>query len=174
MLVMGGSQGASGINQAMIKSMPALHGATLQVIHLSGARDERLVSDNYRRQQIPAYVAAFHHHMEELYSAADFAVARSGAASLAELAFFGLPSILVPFPYAADDHQTRNAEIFVAAGAAFILKESELTPESFTQKIRAMTDQPEQLRRMSEKALQLAPRDAANRVAMTMERFTQS
>jgi len=173
MLVMGGSQGASGINQAMIKSLPALHGAPIQVIHLSGARDERLVSDNYRREQIPAYVAAFHHHMEEVYSAADFAVARSGAASLAELAFFGLPSILIPFPYAADDHQTRNAEIFVRAGAAFILKESELTPELLTQKIRAMIDHPEPLRRMSEKALQLAPGDAANRVAMTMEKFTQ-
>ena len=118
MLVMGGSQGASGINQAMIKSLPLLRPAAagLQVIHLSGTRDERLVADSYRREQIPAYVAAFHHHMEEVYSAADFAVARSGAASLAELAFFGLPSIFIPFPYAADDHQTRNAEIFAARG----------------------------------------------------------
>ena len=173
MLVMGGSQGASGINQAMIKSLPALRGAALQVIHLSGTRDERFVSDSYRREQIPAFVAAFHHHMEEVYSAADLAVARSGAASLAELAFFGLPSILIPFPYAADDHQTRNAEIFARAGAAFILKESELTPELLSQKIREMIDHPEQLRRMSEKCLQLAPCDAADRVATTMEKFTQ-
>ena len=174
MLVMGGSQGASGINQAMIKSLPSLHGLALQVIHLSGARDERLVSDNYRRERIPAYVAAFHHHMEEAYSAADFAVARSGAASLAELAFFGLPSILIPFPYAADDHQTRNAEIFSRAGAAFILKESDLTPELLSQKIRVMTEQAEQLHQMSAKSLQLAPTDAASRVATTMEQFTQS
>ena len=174
MLVMGGSQGASGINQAMIKSLPVLHGAALQVIHLSGTRDERFVSDSYRREQIPAFVAAFHHHMEEAYSAADFTVARSGAASLAELAFFGLPSILIPFPYAADDHQTRNAEIFSRAGAAFILKESELTPEVLSQKIREMIDHPEQLRRMSENCLRLAPGDAADRVATTMEKFTQS
>jgi UDP-N-acetylglucosamine--N-acetylmuramyl-(pentapeptide) pyrophosphoryl-undecaprenol N-acetylglucosamine transferase len=174
MLVMGGSQGASGINQAMIKTLPLLRGSALQVIHLSGTRDERLVADNYHREKIPAYVAAFHHHMEEVYSAADFAVARSGAASLAELAFFGLPSILIPFPYAADDHQTRNAEIFVRAGAAMVLKESDLTPELLTQKIREMIDHPQQLRHMSEKCLQLAPSDAANRVAMTMEEFTQS
>ena len=173
MLVMGGSQGASGINRAMIKSLSSLHGVALQVIHLSGTRDEHLVSDNYHREKIPAFVAAFHHHMEELYSAADFAVARSGAASLAELAFFGLPSILIPFPYAADDHQTRNAEIFARAGAAVVLKESELTPESLTQKIRAMVDHPEQLRRMAEKSFQLALSDAANRVAITMEKFTQ-
>ena len=173
MLVMGGSQGASGINQATIKSLPLLSEATLQVIHLSGSRDERLVAENYRRERIPAFVAAFHHHMEEAYSAADFAVARAGAASLAEIASFELPSILIPFPYAADDHQTRNAEIFARAGAAFVLKESELSPELLNQKIREMIDQPEQLQRMSENCARLAPRDAANRVAATMEKYTQ-
>jgi UDP-N-acetylglucosamine--N-acetylmuramyl-(pentapeptide) pyrophosphoryl-undecaprenol N-acetylglucosamine transferase len=174
MLVMGGSQGASGINQAILKSLPLLRDAALQVIHLSGTRDERLVADTYRRERIPAYVAAFHHHMEEVYSAADFTVARAGAASLAEIASFELPSILIPFPYAADDHQTRNAEIFACAGAAFVLKESELSPELLTQKIREMIDHPEQLRRMSQSSARLAPRDAANRVAATMEKYTQS
>src|SRR6478752_5474072 len=60
-LVMGGSQGASGINQALIKALPFLQGVPLQVIHLSGARDERLVADNYRRENIPAYIGVFHH-----------------------------------------------------------------------------------------------------------------
>jgi len=174
MLVMGGSQGASGINQAMIKSLPLLRESQLQVIHLSGARDERVVAEAYRRERIPVFVAAFHHHMEEAYSAADFAVARSGAASLAELASFGLPTILIPFPYAADDHQTRNAEIFARAGAAFVLKEADVTPELFTQKIRDMIAHPEQLRKMSQRAEQLAPRDAAKRVAATMEKYTQT
>src|SRR5258708_22017789 len=133
------------MNQAIIKSLAVVRDAALQVIHLSGARDERLVADNYRRERIPAYVAAFHHHMEEVYSAADFAVARAGAASLAEIASFELPSILIPFPYAADDHQTRNAEIFACAGAAFVLKESELTPELLTQRVRELIDRPERL-----------------------------
>jgi UDP-N-acetylglucosamine--N-acetylmuramyl-(pentapeptide) pyrophosphoryl-undecaprenol N-acetylglucosamine transferase len=174
MLVMGGSQGASGINQAIIKSLPVLRNALLQVIHLSGTRDERLVADNYRRERIPAYVAAFHHHMEEVYSAADFTVARSGAASLAELAFFGLPSILIPFPYAADDHQTRNAEIVARAGAAIVLKESELTPELLSQKVLEMIGHPERIRQMSQRSLTLAAQDAAARIATTMEEFTQS
>jgi UDP-N-acetylglucosamine--N-acetylmuramyl-(pentapeptide) pyrophosphoryl-undecaprenol N-acetylglucosamine transferase len=174
MLVMGGSQGASGINQAIIKSLPLLRDAALQVIHLSGTRDERQVTESYRRERVPAFVAAFHHHMEEAYSAADFAVARSGAASLAEIAAFELPTILIPFPYAADDHQTRNAEIFSRAGAAFILKESDLTPELFAQKVREMIAHPEQLRKMAERSSRLAPRDAANRVATTMEKYTQS
>src|SRR5207245_4368560 len=99
----------------------------VQVIHLSGAQDDRLVSDNYRRENIPAYIAAFHHRMEEVYSATDLVVARAGAASLAEFAAFSLPSILIPFPYATDDHQTRNAEIYARVQAEIILKLSEVS-----------------------------------------------
>src|ERR1700730_5135564 len=150
LLVMGGSQGASGINHAMIKSLSSLHGIALQMIHLSGVRDERLVADSYQRENIPAYVAPFHHRMEEVYSAADFAVARSGADSLAELAFFSLPAILIPFPYAADDHQTRNAEIFVRAGAAIILKETELSGDLLALRIKELIANQQKIRQMSE------------------------
>ena len=173
LLVMGGSQGASGINQVMIKSLPLLHELPIQIIHLSGTRDERLVSESYRRERIPAYAAAFHHHMEEAYSAADFTVARAGAASLAEIASFELPGILIPFPYAADDHQTRNAEIFARGGAAFVLKESELSPELLTQKIRELIEHPNQLRHLAEASARLAPKNAAALVVETMERYTQ-
>ena len=172
LLVMGGSQGASGINQALIKSLPLLQGVPFQVIHLSGSRDERLVADNYRRENIPAFVAAFHHRMEEVYSAADFAIARAGAASLAELAVFALPGILIPFPYAADDHQTRNAEIFVRAGSAILLKESEISGDVLARKIKELIGDTQKLRRMSENCSRLAPKDAANRVVATMERYT--
>jgi UDP-N-acetylglucosamine--N-acetylmuramyl-(pentapeptide) pyrophosphoryl-undecaprenol N-acetylglucosamine transferase len=173
LLVMGGSQGASGINQAMIKSLPALQGIPLQVIHLAGTRDERLVADNYQREKIPAYVSAFHHRMEEVYSAADLTVARSGAASLAELAFFALPGILIPFPYAADDHQSRNAEIFARAQAAIILKESELSGDLLARKIKELVGDIRRIRMMSENSGRLAPKDAAALVASTMERYTQ-
>ena len=173
LLVMGGSQGASGINQVVIKSLPALHDAPIQMIHLSGGRDERLVADNYLREKIPAHVAAFHHSMEEVYSAADFALGRSGAASLAELATFSLPAILIPFPYAAEDHQTKNAEIFTHAGAAIILKESDLTTDLLGHKIREFIDHPNLLRRMAENSARLAPKNAAALVVETMERYTQ-
>jgi UDP-N-acetylglucosamine--N-acetylmuramyl-(pentapeptide) pyrophosphoryl-undecaprenol N-acetylglucosamine transferase len=172
LLVMGGSQGASGINQAIIKSLPALHHVPLQVIHLSGTREERLVADNYRRENIPAYVSAFHHRMEEVYSAADFTVARSGAASLAEFAFFGLPGILIPFPYAADDHQSRNAQIFVRANAAILLKESDLSGDLLARNIKDLVADVRKIRRMSENCSRLAPQDAAGRVAATMEKYT--
>ncbi len=172
LLVMGGSQGATGINQAMIKSLPALRALPIQIIHLSGARDERLVADNYRRENIPAYVAPFHHRMEEAYSAADFAVARSGAASLAELAFYALPSILIPFPYAADDHQSRNAEIFVRGEAALLLHEAELTTDLLAGSIVELGSDRARIQRMSENCAGLAAQDAAGRVATTMEQYT--
>jgi UDP-N-acetylglucosamine--N-acetylmuramyl-(pentapeptide) pyrophosphoryl-undecaprenol N-acetylglucosamine transferase len=173
-LVMGGSQGASGINQAMIKSLPELQGVPLQAIHLAGARDERLVADNYQRENIPAHVTAFHHSMEEVYSAADFAIGRSGAASLAELAAFSLPAILIPFPYAAEDHQTRNAEIFARAEAGVILKESDLAGDLLARQIRELTGDPAKLLRMAENSARLAPKNAAALVVETMERYTQT
>src|ERR1700757_5406326 len=172
LLVMGGSQGASGINQALIKSLPFLQGVPLQVIHLTGARDERLVADNYRRENIPAYIAAFHHRMEEVYSAADLVVARAGAASLAEFAAFSLPGILIPFPYATNDHQTRNAEIYARVEAAILLKESEVSGELLARKIRELMQDPQLLQQMAANCSHLAPNDAAGRVATTMEKYT--
>jgi UDP-N-acetylglucosamine--N-acetylmuramyl-(pentapeptide) pyrophosphoryl-undecaprenol N-acetylglucosamine transferase len=172
LLVMGGSQGATGINQAVIKALPSLRDLPLQVIHLSGAREERLVADNYLRENIPAVVAPFHHHMEVLYSAADVAVARSGAASLAELAFFSLPTILIPFPYAAEDHQTRNAEIFARAGAAMIIKEADLSGDLLARKVKELIGDPQKIRRMSESASRLAPKNAARLVVAAMEKYT--
>jgi UDP-N-acetylglucosamine--N-acetylmuramyl-(pentapeptide) pyrophosphoryl-undecaprenol N-acetylglucosamine transferase len=172
LLVMGGSQGASGINRAIIKSMSAFKDLPLQVVHLSGARDERLVADNYRRENIPAYVAAFHHRMEEAYSAADLAIARSGAASLAELAAFSLPAIFIPYPFAADNHQMRNAEIFAHADAAIILKESDLSGDLLVRKIRELIGDSNKLRRMSDHSSHLAPKDAADLVVKAMEKYT--
>src|SRR5213082_1171024 len=172
LLVMGGSQGASGINQALIKSLPFLQGLPLQVIHLSGARDERLVSDNYRRENVPAYIAAFYHRMEEVYSAADLVVARAGAASLAEFAAFSLPGILIPFPYATNDHQTRNAEIYARAQAAILLKESEISGELLARKIRELIESPERIREMSANCSPLAPKNAAGLMVTTMEKYT--
>jgi UDP-N-acetylglucosamine--N-acetylmuramyl-(pentapeptide) pyrophosphoryl-undecaprenol N-acetylglucosamine transferase len=174
LLVMGGSQGASGINQAVIKALPSLHDVPWQVIHLSGERDERLVADNYHRENIPAYVAAFHHRMEEVYSAADFTVARSGAASLAELAAFALPAVLIPFPYAANDHQSRNAEIFARAEAAIVLKESELADDLLARKIRELIEDAPRIRRMSENCSRLAPKNAAELVVDAMEKYSSS
>jgi UDP-N-acetylglucosamine--N-acetylmuramyl-(pentapeptide) pyrophosphoryl-undecaprenol N-acetylglucosamine transferase len=169
LLVMGGSQGAHGINEAMIKAVPLLKDLSAQIVHLTGQQDEDLVSDNYQREKIPAFVAAFHHRMEEAYSAADLAVARSGAASLAELSHFRVPSILIPYPYAAENHQALNAEVFVRAGAAEVLNQPAATAEALAKKVRALLGDSEKLRAMSERCRQLSPGDAARRVVEIIE-----
>jgi len=164
-LVMGGSQGAHGINTAFTKALEALKNLPLQVIHFTGREDEDTVRDAYRQAGIPAFVAAFWHRMEAAYSAADLAVARSGAASLTELSRFALPSLLIPYPFAAEDHQTLNAKIFERAGAAVLLTEREITPDLLARTLRLFLDDPAQLSEMSARSAALAPRDAAERVA---------
>ncbi len=168
LLVMGGSQGAHGLNEAIIKALPLLKELPLQLVHLTGARDESLVTANCRRENFPAFVAAFHRRMEEAYSVADLAIARSGAASLAELAHFGIPAILVPYPAAAEDHQTLNAEVFERAGAAVVLQERDATAEAVAGKVKELVTGEGRLREMSEKCRALAPQNAAERVVETI------
>lgn len=164
LLVMGGSQGAHGINMALTKALPALREANLQVIHLAGQQDETMVRAAYASAGVQASVAAFSQRMELAYGAADLAIARSGAASLTELSHFSLPSILIPYPFAAEDHQTLNARIFERAGAAVLLSERDATAEVLAEKIRALLDGT-RLVEMAARAGDLAHRDAAQRVA---------
>ena len=165
LLVMGGSQGAHGINTAVGGAAAKLKSCSWQVIHLAGAQDEQAMHATYQREGVPAAVAAFHHRMEEAYGASDLAIARSGAASLAELSHFGLPAILIPYPFAADDHQTANARIFEKAGAGVLVKESDTTPETLAGEIASLIGAPDRLAAMSQQSRKLAPENAAARVA---------
>jgi len=165
LLVMGGSQGAQGINTAVTGALPQLGSAQIQAIHLTGATGEAEVREAYRAAGIPAFVAPFSHQMGDAYSAADIAVARSGAASLTELSQFGLASILIPYPFAAEDHQTHNANIFAQAGAAILLQQREATPEAVARELRTLLDELPRLSEMSAASARLAPTRAAERVA---------
>jgi len=170
LLVMGGSQGAAGINQTLFKAAALLRGKPLQIIHLTGDRDDRLAAANYQREEIPHFVAPFHHRMEELYSAADLAVSRAGAASLSELSRFALPSILIPYPFAADDHQTANARIFADAGAAETIPENRIVLETFAALVSNLLEDSSRREKMSAAAAALSPSDAAANVASEVER----
>ncbi len=166
-LVMGGSQGASGINRAMVDcaiQLGSRGGLPVQFIHLTGSKDENAVREVYQKAGVRAWVGAFHHAMQDAYSAADIAVARSGAASLTEIAFFKLPSILIPYPFAADDHQTRNAEIFSNAGAGLLLKESEADGGRLADEITEILSRPAH-QKMADACEKLNRIDAAERVA---------
>ena len=170
LLVMGGSQGASGLNQALFKCAPLLRESGIQIIHFTGERDDRLAAANYQREEIPHYVAPFHHRMEEAYSAADLVISRAGASSLSELSQFGLPSILIPYPHATDDHQTFNAKVFVEAGAAELQPEPAVTSESFALLINNLLTHDRRREQMSEAARAILPRHAAANVADEIER----
>ncbi len=175
LLVMGGSQGAAGINQLIFRAAPHLRdfrsaaGLPLQIIHLTGERDDNLAAVNYQREGIVAYVAAFHHRMEEAYSAPDLVVSRAGAASLGELSQFALPSVLIPFPFAADKHQHRNAEAFRDVGASELLEEKTTDPEAFALLIRNLLEDDRRRERMAAGAASALPRCAAERVATLLE-----
>ena len=165
LLVIGGSQGAHGLNLLVSDALRRLGDARIQVIHLTGRHDEAAIRESYAGLAIPAFVAAFSQRMGEAYSAADLCIARSGAATLTELSHFALPAILIPYPHAADDHQTLNANIFVRAGAALLLPERETTGEMLAQKILSILDDRLRLAEMSARSAELAPRRAAERVA---------
>lgn len=167
LLVVGGSQGARGINQAIIQSLPHLDALGIQILHITGPEDYQAVRDAYQAKPLStrSHIAAFCHRMELACRAADVALARSGASTLSELALFGLPAILVPYPFAADDHQTKNAEIFARAGAAALIQQADLGPDRLASTIRDMLLSEKTHRRMSAAARALAHEDAAERVA---------
>ncbi|MEI6349912.1 MAG: undecaprenyldiphospho-muramoylpentapeptide beta-N-acetylglucosaminyltransferase [Verrucomicrobiota bacterium] len=169
LLVMGGSQGAHGINEAVRQALPKLKGAPLQIIHLTGAQDETAMRTAFQAGSIPNHVAAFCHRMEAAYSAADLVIARSGAASLAEISHFHLPSILIPYPAAAENHQFFNAEIFARAGAATLLNEAETNGEALGLIIRSLAENSGQLSTMASRCGRLSPQDSAARVANIVE-----
>ncbi|HEU5432101.1 MAG TPA: UDP-N-acetylglucosamine--N-acetylmuramyl-(pentapeptide) pyrophosphoryl-undecaprenol N-acetylglucosamine transferase, partial [Thermomicrobiales bacterium] len=128
-LVVGGSQGASGLNQMISAALPQLAEKNWQWLHLTGPADCDRVRSAYARLNLKAVVKPFLAEMDLALGAATAAVSRAGASSLAELAAVRLPSLLVPFPAAADNHQFFNASAFAQSGAARLLEQKEATPE---------------------------------------------
>ena len=137
LLVMGGSQGARALNQRMPEIAAALLDAVpgLTILHQAGARHAETTQAAYAASGAPAdrwQVQAFLDDMPRQFAASDLVLARSGASTVAELAASGKPSLLVPFPQAADDHQRRNAEVFQEGGAAVMLLEQDMSAAEIT------------------------------------------
>ena len=130
-LVMGGSQGAGGINDLILSALPLLGSrtATWQWLHLAGPADVEKVAQAYATRGFKAVVKPFIAEMDMALGAATMAVSRAGASSLAEIAAVRLPSLLVPYPAAADNHQLSNARAFESTGAARLLEQRNATPE---------------------------------------------
>lgn len=167
LLITGGSQGARRLNEICAEAATLLP-AELQVLHIAGALDEERVRQ-LSTGRAGHQVLGFCDQMASAYAASDLVVARSGASSLTEIGCAGLPSILVPFPYAADDHQTRNAQVARDAGAALMVAEADLDAARLAQHVaKLMADLPAR-QRMGAAARTLARPDAAQRVCDAIE-----
>jgi UDP-N-acetylglucosamine--N-acetylmuramyl-(pentapeptide) pyrophosphoryl-undecaprenol N-acetylglucosamine transferase len=140
--VVGGSQGASGINDLLIESLPVLAKLfpKLQWFHLAGQHDCLRVAQAYADLHLRAVVHPFFNEMELALGAASVAISRAGASSLAELAAMRLPAVLVPYPVATDNHQFHNARAFAQTGAALLLEQHNATPASLSQMLHGLLE----------------------------------
>jgi UDP-N-acetylglucosamine--N-acetylmuramyl-(pentapeptide) pyrophosphoryl-undecaprenol N-acetylglucosamine transferase len=154
LLVFGGSQGASAINKSVVEMLPylSLLKNKLRILHQTGAGELESVREAYRESGISADVRGFIDDMAQAYAAADLIVCRAGATSLAEITAAGKVPVLIPFAFAADDHQTKNAQALVDAGAAVMISESELNGSRLFNVIESLLTNEDKLRDMAQKS----------------------
>lgn len=161
LLVVGGSQGARQLNEGMIEALRHLDAQRLEIFHQTGAADRERVAAAYAKAGFRAQVVDFEPALPARYAWADVGLCRAGALTVAELALSGLPSVLVPYPHAADDHQRANARALADAGAARVLDPSGFDGKQVADALAALCDSPDGLVVMGAAARSLARPDAA-------------
>jgi UDP-N-acetylglucosamine--N-acetylmuramyl-(pentapeptide) pyrophosphoryl-undecaprenol N-acetylglucosamine transferase len=168
LLVTGGSQGSRTLNWALRQAWPVFRhrGTRVRIMHQTGTAEFAAVREEFALTGLEGEVAPFIADMAAAFAAADVVVCRSGAGTTSELTAAGKPSVLVPFPFAADDHQTRNAEAMVRAGAARMMTDKEINGERL---VRLLEELAPALERMGEAARMLAKPGAARRAADILE-----
>jgi UDP-N-acetylglucosamine--N-acetylmuramyl-(pentapeptide) pyrophosphoryl-undecaprenol N-acetylglucosamine transferase len=163
-LVLGGSQGAKALNDIVPLALEKLSESELpEVIHQAGAAHLETVRATYASVGVAATVIAFIDDMAATYAAVDLMICRAGASTIAELAAAGVPAILVPYPFAVDDHQTRNARFLAERGGAVLIPQSELTPERLAGLLRSFNR--EKLTAMAHAARSVGKPEATREVA---------
>lgn len=176
LLVYGGSQGSHALNTVMCAALAQLQslGARFRCIHQTGEKEFEMVKRAYENSGVNAEVRSFLPRIFEELALADLILSRAGAGTVAELTVAGKAAILVPFPGAADDHQTKNARALEALGAARMIPEAELTPARLEKEIRHFMNHPEELERMEEAARSLGKPDAAAKIADLIENLAMT
>jgi len=166
LFILGGSQGAAAINRAMIEVLPALEGIkkVLRIIHQTGEEDYRWIKGAYEGKGFGASVHPFINEMAPCYRKAHLVVCRAGATTITELCAWGRASILIPYPYAADDHQRKNAQVLVQHGAGRMILEEELSGERLAQEILPLYHSHRALKEMETGAASLGRPDAAAQI----------
>jgi UDP-N-acetylglucosamine--N-acetylmuramyl-(pentapeptide) pyrophosphoryl-undecaprenol N-acetylglucosamine transferase len=165
-LVFGGSQGAHAINVAMVEAAPQLAAGRppVRLTHQTGERDMEMVRTAYRQAGVQGDVEPFLYDMGRQLGDADLIVCRAGATTLAEITAAGKAAILIPLPTATDDHQRKNAEALVAAGAAELLRQCEATGPVLAERVLALAADPARRQRIAAAARALARPDAAREI----------
>jgi UDP-N-acetylglucosamine--N-acetylmuramyl-(pentapeptide) pyrophosphoryl-undecaprenol N-acetylglucosamine transferase len=181
-LVLGGSQGARSINLAVSGAADAWRALGLQVLHLAGPRGYDEAVEHWRAAGVdpdgdsaPVRVVPFLDDMADAYAAADLAVSRAGATTIAELSVLGIPAVLVPYPHATADHQHGNAEALVRAGAAVMLDDADLSPDLVAATVATLVSEPWRLGTMAAAARAWSRPEAAEALArLVLDAFGQS
>lgn len=177
LLIFGGSQGAHALSElvpAAIAALPSRLRTRLDIVQQCRPEDLNEVRNAYETAGIAVEVAAFFDDLPARMAAAHLVIARSGASTVAELAVIGRPAILVPFPFATDDHQTANASIFADAGAAWLMPQRDLSASSLAEMMAKILEAPDELARRAEAALSLAKPDAASRLADVIDAIARA
>jgi UDP-N-acetylglucosamine--N-acetylmuramyl-(pentapeptide) pyrophosphoryl-undecaprenol N-acetylglucosamine transferase len=167
LLVFGGSQGARAINNAMVEALRSLYETVpgLHIAHQTGEKEYDTVARAYLAGNFAAEVSPFIDDMPRAFADADLIICRSGASTVAEVTAAAKPAIFVPLPTAADDHQTKNAQALVDAGAARMLPQAQLNAEHLRTQVSELFSHGEQLAKMSQAAHLLAHPNAAAEIA---------
>jgi len=175
-LIFGGSQGAHAINDAMIKALPllTLRRERIDITHQTGEHDFDAVKRAYEDAGFAsAEVRPFVHDIARQFELADVLICRSGATTVAEVAAAGKAAIFIPFPFATDDHQRKNAEVFERAGAGRMIVQKDLTPARLAEELNRLIEHPYEIDRMEEASAKLGRADSTERavdLAMSLAR----
>lgn len=171
LLVMGGSQGARRINELVCDALGKLPADRMQVLHISGPQDYEMarVAHEKAPENLTRVILPFCADMQHALACADVAICRSGASTLTELAHYGVPSVLIPYPFAAHDHQTRNAEIFAEPGAALLWRQEDLSEASFAGRLTGLMADVNALAAMRGAMSRLAVPDAGGKICDVIE-----
>jgi UDP-N-acetylglucosamine--N-acetylmuramyl-(pentapeptide) pyrophosphoryl-undecaprenol N-acetylglucosamine transferase len=165
--VFGGSQGAHHLNTVMLEALPQLADVyeSLWIVHQTGPNDFAAVKRAYANRGYPGVVHPYIEDMAVEYGAADLVICRAGATTVAELTVTGTPAVLVPFPYATNNHQEHNAQTLAAVGAAEIIQDQTLTGSLLAERIRYYLSHPRDIADMGARCRAFGKPDAATRVA---------
>lgn len=174
LFVLGGSQGAAGLNRFMADSLPFFAEKGVEIIHQCGKKDEPWLKNLYKQHSFPEDSArAFIDSIADVYEWADLILCRSGASTIAEICIAGVPAVFVPFPSAIHDHQTWNAKILQNSGGACLVPEKDLENAGARDLICDLLDNPEKLAQMSRALQTLARPEAAARIVDNLEKIAK-